>query len=143
MKKTITAIFVFLLAFLSISSYNISQAGKEIKEIQDVPGSYNDAKKGYKVLDPDEYNPLKIDISSEDKKIIRNKASIILGWLRNISAIVSVIAIMVVGLKYIIGSVEEKAKYKETLIPIVIGCIMITSGSTLISFIYDNFIYKR
>ena len=134
MKKTITAIFVFLLAFLSISSYNISQAGKEIEK---VPESY------YKVLDPDKYNPLNNDISEEDKKIIRNKASIILGWLRNISAIVSVIAIMVVGLKYIIGSVEEKAKYKETLIPIVIGCIMITSGSTIISFIYDNFIYKR
>ena len=140
MKKTITAIFVFLLAFLSISSYNVSQAGKEI---QDVPGSYNDTKKGYKVLDPDGYNPLKTDISAEDKKIIRNKASIILGWLRNISAIVSVIAIMVVGLKYIIGSVEEKAKYKETLIPIVIGCIMVTSGATLVSFIYNVFISKR
>lgn len=134
MKKTITAIFVFLLAFLSISSYNISQAGKE-KE--DVPGPY------YKVLNPDTYNPLKSDISEEDKQIIRNKASTILGWLRNISAIVSVIAIMVVGLKYIIGSVEEKAKYKETLIPIVIGCIMVTSGATLVSFIYNVFISKR
>lgn len=140
MKKTITAIFVFLLAFLSISSYNISQAGKEI---QDVPGSYNDTKKSYKVLDPDEYNPLKTDLPTSDSKIIREKASIILGWLRNISAIVSVIAIMVVGLKYIIGSVEEKAKYKETLIPIVIGCIMVTSGATLVSFIYNVFISKR
>ena len=134
MKKTIAVIFLFLLFFLSISSYNASYAGPEI---EDIPGPY------YKVLKPDTYNPLKSDISEEDKQIIRNKASTILGWLRNISAIVSVIAIMVVGLKYIIGSVEEKAKYKETLIPIVIGCIMVTSGATLVSFIYNVFISKR
>lgn len=139
MKKTITAILVLLLAFFSISSYNVSQAGKEI---QDVPGSYKDTKKGYKVLDPDEYNPLKTDLNTSDSKIIRDKASIILGWLRNTSVIVSVIAIMVVGFKYILGSIEEKAKYKETLIPIVIGCIMATSGATLVSFIYNVFIYK-
>ena len=71
-------------------------------------------------------------------KITQKKAGIILGWLRNMSVIVSVIVIMVIGVKYILGSIEEKAKYKETLIPIIIGIIMAISGTTLITFIYNT-----
>ena len=63
----------------------------------------------------------------------------ILGAIRNISIVVSVITLMIIGLKYIIGSAEEKANYKETMIPYIIGCILAVSGTTLVSFIYNAF----
>lgn len=71
-------------------------------------------------------------------------AGTVLEAIRNIGIIVSVLAVMVVGVKYIIGSVEEKAEYKSTLIPIVIGIIMISSIITIIDIIYTitNNIFK-
>ena len=35
------------------------------------------------------------------------------------------IVITALGIKFMLGSVEEKAKVKETLIPFTIGCIII------------------
>ena len=65
------------------------------------------------------------------------KVKTILGYIRNIGVAVSVISLMLVGLKYMLGSVEEKANYKETLIPIVIGSILIATVTTLPYIIYQ------
>ena len=52
--------------------------------------------------------------------------------LRAISVIVAVISITILGVKYMIGSLEEKAQYKEKMIPIAIGAILIGSISTIL-----------
>lgn len=38
---------------------------------------------------------------------------------------------LVIGIQFIMGSVDEKAKIKETLIPYVVGCIVIFSAFTI------------
>lgn len=38
---------------------------------------------------------------------------------------------LVIGIQFITGSVDEKAKIKETLIPYVVGCIVIFSAFTI------------
>ena len=51
-------------------------------------------------------------VSGDDKlKDIGNK---IIGPVSMIGSLVSVIAIIVIGMRYMLGSVEEKAQYKET-----------------------------
>ena len=89
-------------------------------------------------INPDDFNPSTQGISTNDKNEIKEKTGVILGWLRNLSVTTSVIAIMVIGYKYIVGSVEEKAEYKKTLIPLIIGCVMAISGTSIVSFIYNN-----
>lgn len=90
------------------------------------------------VIDVDSYDPNnKEEISDEAKKLITSKVGWVLGGIRNITVIMAVITLMLIGVKYIIGSANEKAKYKETLFPWVIGCIVSVTGTTLISFIYD------
>ena len=42
-----------------------------------------------------------------------------------IGVIVAVIGIIFLGIKYMTGAAEEQAKVKETLIPFVIGCIVV------------------
>jgi hypothetical protein len=44
---------------------------------------------------------------------------------------------MIIGFKYIIGSVEEKANYKATMLPYIIGCVLAVSGTSIVSFIYN------
>lgn len=65
------------------------------------------------------------------------KVGIVLGTIRNISVVVAVISLMVIGLKYIFGSVEERADYKKSLMPYIIGVVMAATGTTLVTFIFN------
>lgn len=49
---------------------------------------------------------------------------------------VAIIAIIVLGIKYMMGSAEEKAEYKKTLLPYVFGAVMVFGASLLTKFIY-------
>lgn len=86
-------------------------------------------------IDPEAYKPDKI--TTDDAVEAVEKVGIILGVIRNITVVFSVIILMVIGVKYIIGSVEEKANYKATLLPYVIGIIFAVSGVTVVDFIYN------
>lgn len=86
--------------------------------------------------DLDKYKP--DDPTVEESKMITERAGIILGTVRNIGTVVAVITLMVIGFKYMLGSVEEKSKYKETLLPYVIGCVILIAGTSLVSYIYDS-----
>ena len=86
-------------------------------------------------VSPGDYKPS--IIKDSEYKTAFNKAGIILGAIRNVSAVVAVIALMIIGIKYMIGSVEERAEYKKTMIPYIIGCILVVSTTTIVSFIYN------
>lgn len=86
--------------------------------------------------DLDKYKP--DDPKSQEAKELTDRVSIVLGAVRNIGIITAVISLMIIGIKYILGSIEEKSKYKETLLPWVIGCIILAMGTTLVSVVYDS-----
>lgn len=88
-------------------------------------------------IDPSDYKPG--ELSNVETELIFNKTGVILAAIRNISIVTSVIVLMVIGVKYILGSVEEKASYKETMVPYIIGCILATSGIVIVSYIYNAF----
>lgn len=47
----------------------------------------------------------------------------ILGGVQIIGSAISVICLVVLGIKYMMGSVEEKANYKKTLVPYLLGTL--------------------
>lgn len=57
--------------------------------------------------------------------------------LTTIGIVVSVIVLIVLGIKYMMGSAEEKAEYKKTLMPYVIGAGLIFAASTIAQIIYS------
>ena len=48
-----------------------------------------------------------------------------------IAAVLAIGVGLVIGIQFITGSVDEKAKIKETLLPYIIGCIVIFSAFTI------------
>ena len=60
-----------------------------------------------------------------DTKEIEKVGNAVIQVLSVVGSILSVIVIVVLGIKYMLGSVEEKAEYKRTLIPFLIGAIFI------------------
>lgn len=71
----------------------------------------------------------------EADKLI-SKAENILGIIQIVGVVISVVMLMVIGIKYMLGSIEEKAEYKETLKPYLIGAFLVFSGSTVPQIIY-------
>lgn len=63
------------------------------------------------------------------------KAGAILGWIQFFGILISVIVLAFIGLKYMLSSVEEKAEYKKTMIPYVVGCFMLMAISVIIEII--------
>lgn len=60
----------------------------------------------------------------------------IIGMVQAIGSIASVIVLVILGIKYMMGSAEEKAEYKKTFIPYLIGAILVFAASNLASMIY-------
>ena len=61
----------------------------------------------------------------------------ILGIVQVVGSIVAVIILAVLGIKYMMGSAEEKAEYKKTFIPYIIGAILVFAASNLASVVYN------
>lgn len=83
-------------------------------------------------LDTEDY---KTDLKYSDASDIFDKGASVLKVLRNIATIVSVVVITIIGVRYIVGSVEQKAEYKQTMMPVIIGCILVVSISTILTVI--------
>ena len=56
--------------------------------------------------------------------------------LSTIGSIASVIVLIIIGIKYMMGSAEEKAEYKKTLMPYVIGAALVFAASAIAGIIY-------
>ncbi len=86
------------------------------------------------IENPDKYAP--IDKTGENTTFIRI-GNIILGTIRALGTVIAVVALMVIGLRYMFGSLEERANYKETMIPYLIGAVMLFTIPNILGIIYD------
>ena len=84
-------------------------------------------------IDVDDYKPSNL---TEDTETI-NFANNIIGLFQALGSIVSVLALVLIGIKYMMGSVEEKAEYKQTMIYYIIGAILVFAISNISAVIYN------
>ena len=56
--------------------------------------------------------------------------------ISTIGSIASVIVLVIIGIKYMMGSAEEKAEYKKTLLPYVIGAALVFAASAIAGIIF-------
>lgn len=52
-------------------------------------------------------------------------------------ASISVIVLIILGLKYMLGSPEEKAEYKKTMLPYIIGAALVFAASAIAGVLYN------
>lgn len=52
-------------------------------------------------------------------------------------SIIAVVVLVVLGIKYMMGSAEEKAEYKKTLLPYIIGAGFVFAASALAGIVYN------
>lgn len=114
MKKT-SKIIVALLIILSIVMISVSSFASEL-----TPGSF-----GTGTIDPSQTS------------IIKGMGGQIIGVVRTVGVLVAVVILLILGIKYMVGSAEEKADYKKSMIPYLVGAVLIFAASTIAGIVYD------
>lgn len=54
-----------------------------------------------------------------------------------VGSIASVVALIIIGIRYMYSSVEEKAEYKKTMLGYIIGCALVFSIVNILGVVYD------
>lgn len=79
-----------------------------------------------------------IEIFRENDSI-EDMGNIILGIIQTIGTFVAVATIMILGIKYMLGSLEERAGYKKSMLPWLVGAIMLFAAVNITVFIAEEF----
>lgn len=104
-KKKIFLIIILVLV-LMITITNVVYASDSITDPRDNPESFNPG-------------------NMSDTGKLENIGNRIIGIIQVIGNVTSVIVLIVIGIKYIVGSVEERAEYKKTMMPYLIGALFV------------------
>ncbi|MBR3254883.1 MAG: hypothetical protein IKF97_01445 [Clostridia bacterium] len=116
MVKRIFIIIVYLTIILSISSLFCIVYGAD--------------------FDTDLYAP---ENTTEAQNVgkLQTIGNAIIGTIRTIGSIASIGVLIVLGIKYMAGSVEEKAQYKQSMVPYIIGAAFVFGIINILAIIID------
>lgn len=68
---------------------------------------------------------------------IQEMGASIVTIMQTVGIVVAVVILLILGIKYMMGSAEEKAEYKKTMIPYVVGAILIFASTTIVNIVYQ------
>lgn len=86
-------------------------------------------------VNPDDWKPSNFDGNDMDEVV--DAAGIIVSVIRTFGIIVSVVVLLIMGIRYMMGSVEEKADYKTSMKPYLIGVLIFFGLSQFLAVIID------
>lgn len=68
---------------------------------------------------------------------IQDVGNNLMGTIQVVGIVIAVVILMIIGIKYMMGSAEEKAEYKKTMIPYIVGAVLIFAASTIANLAYN------
>lgn len=77
------------------------------------------------------------DYTGEGPTKIKNVGQKIMGVLTTVGIVISVVILIILGIKYMMGSASEKAEYKKTMIPYLVGAVFIFGASAIANVVYQ------
>lgn len=86
-------------------------------------------------IDPGTWEPDALDPSQMSD--LTDTASIIIDVIRVVGVVVAVVVLLVLGIKYMTGSTSERAEYKKSMIPYLIGAIVFFALSQILGAIIE------
>ena len=76
-------------------------------------------------------------VGGQDK--VAKLAGSIIKFLQYIAIVAGTIILAVLGIKYMMGSVEEKAEYKKSFIPLIVGIVVVMGAMTIARVLFETF----
>lgn len=124
MQKKKKIFVIIIIAFLFCSIFKTVYAA-QIEDIVTVASASS--------INPNDYEPSDLTESYTTIGMLNN----VIGVFQAVGSIVSVLALVLLGIKFALGSAEEKAEYKQWMIYYVIGAILVFAISNISAVIYD------
>ena len=127
-KTIFTIIIIFILTIILFANFSSVQASAIVNagsSMVQPSGSASD-----NIMD---WN---FSMDQEIPSKVTDVAGKIIALLRNISIIITILVIVALGIKYMLGSVQEKAEYKKSFITIIIGVSLITLTTAIVDAIF-------
>ncbi len=115
--KVFSIVVMMLMMVSTISSVALAAAAPSTSTVAPNPGTF----KGN---------------ASANVSGITNIGNQIITIVSTVGSVVSVIILVILGLKYMMGSAEEKAEYKKTLMPYIIGAALVFAASAIAGIIF-------
>ena len=117
MRKTVRIISTILLTVMLVTSIaGVVFAAPDIdKTIGDIDG----AKAG-------------------DTTKVTNIGGKIINIIQVVGIVVAIAVVLIIGIKYMTGSVEQKAEYKKVMIPYIIGAVLLVAGTSIVKVIFNT-----
>lgn len=92
------------------------------------------ATSAFALSSPTELNAIQ---DPDSTNTITNVGQRIMGVINVVGIIIAVVIIMVIGIKYMMGSASEKAEYKKTMIPYIVGAVLIFAATTIANAVFQ------
>lgn len=117
MKKTVRIISTILLTIMLVTSIaGVVFAAPDIdKTIGDIDG----AKAG-------------------DTTKVTTIGGKIINIIQVVGIVVAIAVVLIIGIEYMTGSVEQKAEYKKVMIPYIIGAVLLVAGTSIVKVIFNT-----
>ena len=74
--------------------------------------------------------------SAKADEVVKLGATIVT-IMQTVGIVVAVVVLLILGIKYMMGSAEEKAEYKKTMIPYLVGAVLIFASTTIVNVVYN------
>ncbi len=68
---------------------------------------------------------------NEDAGGLTNLGQKIISYISIAAIVIAVIVLLILGIKYMIGSASEKAEYKKTMIPYLVGAVLVFGAGAI------------
>lgn len=123
MKKSVKIISIALIALtIILTMSNIVLATGSEKKGTTIPDKIGQIAQG--------------NDKADTTKVVSLGATIVT-IMQTVGIVVAVVVLLVLGIKYMMGSAEEKAEYKKTMIPYIVGAILIFAATTIVNVVYN------
>ena len=71
------------------------------------------------------------NISDNSIDAMESLGGTIIKYITNAAMVIAVVMVAALGIKYMVGSAEEKAEYKKSLLPLLIGAILVFGAAAI------------
>lgn len=88
-------------------------------------------------INPDGYKPS--EIKAEEVADMYSYIGVIAGAIQIFGTIISIVSLLIIGIRYVASSIDEKAELKERLFPYLIGAVLLFGASNLVNIVYKTF----
>ena len=68
---------------------------------------------------------------------VTNFGQKIVNLVQTVGIVIAVVVVLILGIQYMMGSAEQKAEYKKTMIPYLVGAVLIFAATSIVKVVYD------